>query len=172
MLKTPFKGLAVSPRKLFSYNDKNPGRICQAEKPVSGQFFAKSCPRTGKQGLTICMAWDIKKESAFVQRALPRGTAERPRCARMQNNCKKETTGMDTFEKIRALLAEQLDIDPEKITPDSDIMSDFEADSLDIVDMVMTLEDEFGIEVPDDAIESLRTVGDVVKFVDSHTQNN
>ena len=49
---------------------------------------------------------------------------------------------MDTFEKIRALLAEQLDIDPEKITPDSDIMSDFEADSLDIVDMVMTLEDE------------------------------
>ena len=78
---------------------------------------------------------------------------------------------MDTFEKIRALLAEQLDIDPEKITPDSDIMSDFEADSLDIVDMVMTLEDEFGIEVPDD-IESLRTVGDVVKFVDSHTQNN
>ena len=50
-------------------------------------------------------------------------------------------------------------------------MSVFEADSLDIVDMVMTLEDEFGIEVPDDAIESLRTVGDVVNFVDSHAQN-
>ena len=72
---------------------------------------------------------------------------------------------MDTFEKIRALLAEQLDIDPAKITMESDIMSDFEADSL---DMVMTLEDEFGIEVPDDAIETLRTVGDVVNFVDSH----
>mgnify|MGYP005912795091 FL=1 len=72
---------------------------------------------------------------------------------------------MDTFEKIRALLAEQLDIDPAKITMDSDIMGDFEADSLDIVDMVMTLEDEFGIEVPDDAIENLRTVGDVVKVV-------
>ena len=49
---------------------------------------------------------------------------------------------MDTFEKIRALLAEQLDIDPAKITMESDIMSDFEADSLDIVDMVMTLEDD------------------------------
>ena len=71
---------------------------------------------------------------------------------------------MDTFEKIRALLAEQLDIDPAKITMESDIMSDFEADSLDIVDMVMTLEDEFGIEVPDDAIENLRTVGDVVEM--------
>ena len=67
---------------------------------------------------------------------------------------------METFEKIRALLAEQLDVDPAKITMDSDIMSDFEADSLDIVDMV--------IEVPDDAIENLRTVGDVVNFVDSH----
>ena len=63
---------------------------------------------------------------------------------------------MDTFEKIRALLAEQLDVDPAKITMDSDIMSDFEADSLDIVDMVMTLEDEFGIEVPDDAIGTRR----------------
>ena len=126
------------------------------------------------------MAWDIKKESAFVQSgAVQRLRVHRhgsrthgPLCSDMQNNCKKETTGMDTFEKIRALLAEQLDVDPAKITMDSDIMSDFEADSLDIVDMVMTLEDEFGIEVPDDAIESLRTVGDVVNFVDSHTQNN
>ena len=75
---------------------------------------------------------------------------------------------MDTFDKIRELLAEQLDIEPAKIRMESDIMSDFEADSLDIVDMVMTLEDEFGIEVPDDAIENLRTVGDVVEFVDSH----
>ena len=75
---------------------------------------------------------------------------------------------METFEKIRAVLPEQLDVDPAKITMDSDITSDFEADSLDIVDMVMTLEDEFGIEVPDDAIENLRTVGDVVNFVDSH----
>ena len=55
---------------------------------------------------------------------------------------------MDTFEKIRALLAEQLDLDPAKITMESDIMNDFEADSLDIGDMVMTLEDEFGIEEP------------------------
>jgi acyl carrier protein len=75
---------------------------------------------------------------------------------------------MDTFEKIRTLLAEQLDIDPNTIEPDSDIMNDFEADSLDIVDMIMTLEDEFGIEVPDEAIENLHTVGDVVQFVDAH----
>ena len=50
---------------------------------------------------------------------------------------------------------------------DSDLLNDFEADSLDIVDMVMTLEDEFGIEVPDEAIQDMHTVGDVVRFVDS-----
>ena len=137
--------------------------------------------------MTIRMAWDIKKESVLYSsvepRSIRRRTVTAPGCIRhgsrthgtgvqdRQNNCKKETTGMDTFEKIRALLAEQLDVDPAKITMNSDIMSDFEADSLDIVDMVMTLEDEFGIEVPDDAIESLRTVGDVVNFVDSHAQN-
>lgn len=73
----------------------------------------------------------------------------------------------NTFEKIRGFLAEQLGVEPEKITMDSDLLNDFEADSLDIVDMVMTLEDEFGIEVPDDAIENLHTVGDVVRYVDS-----
>ncbi len=72
-----------------------------------------------------------------------------------------------TFEKIRGFLAEQLGVAPDQITMDSDLLNDFEADSLDIVDMVMTLEDEFGIEVPDDAIENLHTVGDVVRFVDS-----
>ena len=78
---------------------------------------------------------------------------------------------MDTqiFEKIRDLLAEQLDVDPAKITMDSDIMSDFEADSLDIVDMVMTLEDEFDIEIPDEDVEKLRTVGSVVSYVEDHT---
>ena len=65
------------------------------------------------------------------------------------------------------MLAEQLGVDASQITMDSDLLNDFEADSLDIVDMVMTLEDEFGIEVPDDAIENLHTVGDVVRFGDS-----
>ena len=71
------------------------------------------------------------------------------------------------FEKIGVFLAEQLGVDASQITMGSDLLNDFEADSLDIVDMVMTLEDEFGIEVPDDAIENLHTVGDVVRFVDS-----
>ena len=76
---------------------------------------------------------------------------------------------MDTFERIRELLAEQLDIDEDKITMDSDNLEDFEADSLDVVDMVMTLEDEFGVEVPDEQIENFHTVGDVVRYVEENS---
>ena len=76
---------------------------------------------------------------------------------------------MDTCERIRELLAGQLDIDEEKITMDSNILEDFEADSLDVVDMVMSLEDEFGVEIPDEEIENLHTVGDVVRYVEDNT---
>lgn len=78
---------------------------------------------------------------------------------------------MDTqiFEKIRDLLAEQLDISADSITPESDIIDDLEADSLTVLDMVMTLEDEFDIEIPDEDVEKLRTVGSVVSYVEDHT---
>ena len=78
---------------------------------------------------------------------------------------------MDTqiFEKIRDLLAEQLDIPADSITPESDIIDDLEADSLSVLDMVMTLEDEFDIEIPDEDVEKLRTVGSVVSYVEDHT---
>ena len=76
---------------------------------------------------------------------------------------------MDVFERIRAMLAEQLDIEEDKITMESDILEDFEADSLDVVDMVMTLEDEFGIEIPDEEIVNLHTVGDVVRYVEENS---
>ncbi len=82
---------------------------------------------------------------------------------------KESFKDMDTFERIRELLAEQLDIEEEKITMESDILEDFEADSLDVVDMVMSLEDEFGVEVPDEAVEGLKTVGDVVRYIEENS---
>ena len=71
------------------------------------------------------------------------------------------------FEKLKEIICDQLDLDPETVTEDSLIIEDLGADSLDIVDIVMTLEEEFGCEVPDDAIESIRPVGDVVKYIES-----
>lgn len=73
------------------------------------------------------------------------------------------------FDQIRELLAEQLDLDESKITMDSDIVEDLEADSLDVVDLVMSMEDAFGVEVPDEAIESFKTVGDVVRYIEENT---
>lgn len=73
------------------------------------------------------------------------------------------------FDQIKEMLAEQLDLDESKITMDSDIVEDLEADSLDVVDMVMSMEDEFGVEVPDEVIESFKTVGDVVRYIEENT---
>ena len=75
----------------------------------------------------------------------------------------------EIFERIRSMLAEQLEIDEDRITMDSNIMADFDAHSLDLVDMVMSLEDEFGIEVPDEDVEKFHTVGDVVRFIEANS---
>ena len=73
------------------------------------------------------------------------------------------------FERIREIICDQLDLEEDKVTMDSDIMEDFEADSLDVVDLVMSIEDEFGLEVPADQIENFRTVGDVVRYIEENS---
>ena len=70
------------------------------------------------------------------------------------------------FEKVRALIAEQFDIDEDKITMDSDVLDDFELDSMDIVDLIMTLEEEYEIEVPDEDVEELRKISGIVKYIE------
>lgn len=69
------------------------------------------------------------------------------------------------FEKMKQILAEQLDADIDSITLDTDIQDDLGADSLDVVEMLMSIEDEFEIEIPDEKIESLKTVGQVVEYI-------
>ena len=71
------------------------------------------------------------------------------------------------FEKVREILCDQLDIAEEEVTLDSNIVEDFGADSLDIVDFVMSLEEEFDREIPDDDIEGIKTVGDVVSYIEN-----
>ena len=71
-----------------------------------------------------------------------------------------------TFEKVKAILVEQLDVDEDSVTMESSIVEDLEADSLDVVDMVMSLEEEFDMEIPDEDIEGLKTVGDIVHYIE------
>lgn len=72
------------------------------------------------------------------------------------------------FEKLKEIISEQLEVEAEDITMESNIMDDFDADSLDLVDIVMSVEDEFGVEVPEDAVEKMKTVGDVVNFIEEN----
>lgn len=72
------------------------------------------------------------------------------------------------LEKIKAILAEQLDIDENIITSDSLLVEDLGADSLDAIDIVMSVEDEFSIEVPDEIVEKIESVGDIITFVENN----
>ena len=73
------------------------------------------------------------------------------------------------FDKIKSILAEQLDADIDEMTMDTDIARDLGADSLDVVELLMSIEDEFEVEVPDEEIENVKTVGDVVEYIKANT---
>ncbi len=71
------------------------------------------------------------------------------------------------FEKVREILCDQLEIDPDEVTLDTDLIKDLGADSLDLVDVVMSLEDEFDKEIPDEDVENIKTVGDIVSYIEN-----
>lgn len=72
------------------------------------------------------------------------------------------------FEKIRDIVVEQLDVDADKVTLNASITEDLGADSLDVVDLVMSLEEEFDMEIPDEAVENIKTIGDIVKYIEDN----
>ena len=72
------------------------------------------------------------------------------------------------FEKIRKIISEQVDIEEEKITMETSLLKDLEADSLEAVEILMEISDEFGIEISDKEAEKFQTVGDIVEYVEHH----
>ena len=72
------------------------------------------------------------------------------------------------FEKLRDIVVDQLDVDADKVTMGASIAEDLGADSLDIVDLVMSLEEEFDMEIPDEAVENIKTIGDIVKYIEDN----
>ena len=73
------------------------------------------------------------------------------------------------FEKIQQIIAEVLNIDPQEITMDTTFVDDLGADSLDVVDLLMSIEDEFEVEVPDEEIENIKTVGSLVSYIEANS---
>ena len=74
---------------------------------------------------------------------------------------------MNTFDKVKAIVVEQLGVDEAEVTIDSTFIDDLGADSLDIVELIMAFEEEFNIEIPDDVAEKIKTVKDTVDYIDS-----
>ena len=72
------------------------------------------------------------------------------------------------FEKIRDIIADKLSVNAEDVTVESSFIDDLNADSLDIVELIMALEDELDMEIPDEDVENFKTVGDVVNYVKQH----
>ena len=74
---------------------------------------------------------------------------------------------MSTFDKVKAIVVEQLGVDEAEVTIDSTFIDDLGADSLDIVELIMAFEEEFNVEIPDDVAEKIKTVKDTVEYIDS-----
>ncbi len=71
----------------------------------------------------------------------------------------------NTEERVRTIICDQLAVEPEKVTLNASFIEDLGADSLDIVELVMTMEEEFDLDIPDNEAEKMKTVGDVIKYI-------
>jgi len=78
---------------------------------------------------------------------------------------------MAVQEKVKSIIAEQLGVKAEEVTSEASFVDDLGADSLDTVELVMALEEEFGIEIPDEDAEKIATVGDAIKYIEEKTAN-
>jgi acyl carrier protein len=74
----------------------------------------------------------------------------------------------DTFDRVKKIIVDRLGVDESKVTPEATFKDDLGADSLDIVELIMELEDEFDMEISDEDAEKISTVGDVVTYIESH----
>ena len=75
------------------------------------------------------------------------------------------------FDKVKKIIVDQLDVEEDKVTEAASITDDLGADSLDVVDLVMSFEEEFDIEIPDDQVEKIKTVGAIVKFSEAKVED-
>ena len=72
------------------------------------------------------------------------------------------------LEKLKNIFERDFDIEGDEITPDTNLFSDLDFDELDLYDMVMSVEDDFEMELPDEALEKLKTIGDLIKFIEGN----
>ena len=76
----------------------------------------------------------------------------------------------ETYNEVKAIIVDLLGVDEDKVTMEASFRDDLEADSLDLVELIMAFEDKFGAEISDEDAQSIKTVGDAVKYIESHSK--
>ncbi len=96
--------------------------------------------------------------------------ASEHRATPFSNQTNLSMSSLSIEEKVKNIIVEQLGVTPEQVTPQASFIEDLGADSLDTVELVMAFEEEFSVEVPDEDAEKLLSVGDVIKYIEEHSQ--
>jgi acyl carrier protein len=103
----------------------------------------------------------IHDEATYAARSSPDEPSSKPRGRHMS----------DIGERVKKIVVEHLGVEPDKVTEGASFIDDLGADSLDTVELVMAFEEEFGCEIPDDAAETILTVGDAIKFLEKNAKS-
>jgi acyl carrier protein len=89
-------------------------------------------------------------------------------CAISMCSCRKKEEFMSTEDKVKKMIAEKLNVDPSEVVPEAKFVDDLGADSLDLVELIMTMEEEFDIEIPDEDQEKILSVKDAIDYINAH----
>ena len=120
-------------------------------------LFRKEYPQDGCQAIKL-ETWQASYNLITIMHAANQGRASK--------QTGRGSDMSDTAERVKKIVVEHLGVDADKVTEGASFIDDLGADSLDTVELVMAFEEEFGVEIPDDAAETILTVGDAVKFID------
>jgi acyl carrier protein len=123
--------------------------------------------------VTASVAEQSSLRNGLLRRQAPRNDGRylpvAERIARATSKPTLEESPMsETADRVKKIVVEHLGVEPEKVTPEASFIDDLGADSLDIVELVMAFEEEFNVEIPDDAAEKITTVKDATDYIDQH----
>jgi acyl carrier protein len=111
---------------------------------------------------------DCRAASPLAMTGIP-GTCSEPAASLGQRKSKRRNASMsETADRVKKIVVEHLGVDADKVTEEASFIDDLGADSLDIVELVMAFEEEFGVEIPDDAAEKITTVKDAIDYIDQN----
>src|SRR3990170_810000 len=112
------------------------------------------------------MVYAMDRVAAYLEHLPPPATFIR--ATGNSNPASRGQKMSDTPDRVKKIVVEHLGVEEDKVTPDASFIDDLGADSLDIVELVMAFEEEFGVEIPDDAAEKINTVGDANRYIEEH----